>query len=239
MAIILHEPFSPLMIPGCALWLEADREVDTVDGKVSLWKDQSGNGRHASQSEAAKRPPYNVTQINSRPTLEHVDGTAQYLSNASISGLDALTKCSLFFVGQFRQFNDERHTLWITSYAMSLGTFSAAGQSKLFIPSSSSSWLAWDYTSTAPMVLIAVYDGSLSANNRMKVWINGAAISGAINSTIPTSLPNITNMTILPTYTNASQVIATLGLHTVAYSDSERQRLQYSYSHKYGIALAA
>lgn len=68
--------FSPLHIPGCALWLEADRGVTLVDGKVSAWADQSGNGRNASQANAALRPAYLTNNVNGRPIIQSSYGAA-------------------------------------------------------------------------------------------------------------------------------------------------------------------
>lgn len=61
--------FNPTKFTGCALWLAADRGVTTVDGNVSTWADQSGNGRHASQPTSGYRPLYVASAQGGRPTL--------------------------------------------------------------------------------------------------------------------------------------------------------------------------
>lgn len=61
--------FSPLNVPNCALWLEADRGVTLVSGAVSAWADQSGNGYHYSQTSATDRPAWNATAINGKPGI--------------------------------------------------------------------------------------------------------------------------------------------------------------------------
>ena len=62
-------PFSPLRVPDCMLWIEADRGITTVDGLVSAWVDQSGNSRNLAQDNAANRPSYNTAPINDLPTV--------------------------------------------------------------------------------------------------------------------------------------------------------------------------
>ena len=60
-----------------ALWLDASRGITLVDGKVSQWADQSGNGYHATQSNAAKRPTVATGVINGCSALLF-DGTDDF-----------------------------------------------------------------------------------------------------------------------------------------------------------------
>jgi hypothetical protein len=62
--------WNPMKIPGCALWLEADRGI-TLDGSnnVSAWADQSGNGRHAARATEAYRPAWVTNQLNGWPAV--------------------------------------------------------------------------------------------------------------------------------------------------------------------------
>ncbi len=76
--------FKPTKFSGCALWLAADRGVTTVDGKVSAWADQSGNGNHAAQTTANYRPLYVASAQGGRPTLRF-DGSNDVLSVGSPS----------------------------------------------------------------------------------------------------------------------------------------------------------
>ncbi len=59
-----------------ALWLDAaDDSTITLNGSnVSQWNDKSGNERHATQGDNAKRPTYLSNSINGRSTLDW-DGT--------------------------------------------------------------------------------------------------------------------------------------------------------------------
>ena len=63
---------------GLLLWLRADLGVQSKDGLVQTWLDQSGNQTNATGSGAA-RPSYLAKGFNGRPTLEF-DGEGQFLS---------------------------------------------------------------------------------------------------------------------------------------------------------------
>ena len=74
---------SPLELADCALWLDADQSVTpslfdaTVggsavtaeNGTVARWQDKSGNNRHATQAESARRPLFKNSSYNGRPCL--------------------------------------------------------------------------------------------------------------------------------------------------------------------------
>lgn len=79
-------PFKPTKLSGCALWLAADRGVTTVDGYVSNWSDQSGNGNHAAQGTVANRPLYVASGQGSKPTLRF-DGSDDWLSFGTMTGM--------------------------------------------------------------------------------------------------------------------------------------------------------
>lgn len=58
---ILGEPILPPTPAVLKLHLDGKLGVTITSGKVSAWADQSGNGRNATQSNAALRPTYNGT----------------------------------------------------------------------------------------------------------------------------------------------------------------------------------
>jgi hypothetical protein len=76
---------------GLALWLRADTGVTAVNGAVSLWADQSGSRRDATQETAARRPLLVVDAVRGRPALRF-DGTDDVLrTTLPIDGLGGLT----------------------------------------------------------------------------------------------------------------------------------------------------
>jgi hypothetical protein len=71
--------WNPSMI-STALWLDAN-DASTITqsgGTVSQWNDKSGNGRNVTQAVDSRRPAYNSTGFNSRPTLTF-DGSTDFL----------------------------------------------------------------------------------------------------------------------------------------------------------------
>jgi len=58
-----YKPFSPTNISSCILWLDADDNTKTiVTGRISEWRDKSGNDNHFTQTTATNRP-YHVTNF--------------------------------------------------------------------------------------------------------------------------------------------------------------------------------
>ena len=61
------------------LWLDASKEVETKDGKVVLWKDQSEKSNHASMSETGKQPIVAKNSINGMNGIRF-DGKDDFLN---------------------------------------------------------------------------------------------------------------------------------------------------------------
>jgi hypothetical protein len=95
---------TPNQISGLSLWLDAS-DPETVyqdsagttlasanDNPVGMWKDRSGNARHATQvSSLASRPTFKTNVRNNRPAV-YFDGSGTWLSNTvySYSGVSTL-----------------------------------------------------------------------------------------------------------------------------------------------------
>jgi hypothetical protein len=108
--IVLQNPtatFSPRQISGCGLWLDAaDSSSIAVSGSnVTQWTDKSGNGKNATQTNAAYRPTYgtsgtyNCVSFRSANT-QHLIGTPLLtsLSYSLFFVFDTLTPNNLQFV---------------------------------------------------------------------------------------------------------------------------------------------
>ena len=85
--------FSPSMIAGLSLWLDANDAgtITASSGAVSKWDDKSGNLRHASQTVAAQKPTTGSATINSKNAI-------------SFDGNDALTLASSIPAGNLTVF---------------------------------------------------------------------------------------------------------------------------------------
>jgi hypothetical protein len=60
-------PFSPANLSGLSLWLKADAGVTLSGSNVTAWADQSGNGNNA--TPVVDNPIYNISDLNSKPTI--------------------------------------------------------------------------------------------------------------------------------------------------------------------------
>lgn len=63
---------SPVGVPGCVLWLDADDASTIVTGAVNTvlqWRDKSGFGNHVAQNNLAEQPVVTAANLNGRTTL--------------------------------------------------------------------------------------------------------------------------------------------------------------------------
>lgn len=86
--LLLQQPFTPADLPGLAAWYKADAGITTVSSAVSVWADQSGNGRDVTQGVAANRPAYGSETLNGIDVLTF-DGS-DWLNAAAVSTFNFL-----------------------------------------------------------------------------------------------------------------------------------------------------
>jgi len=89
---------SPVPTTGLELWFDASSGITEESGGVSLWKDRSGNARHAKQGNDAWRPQLAKSGLNGKPTVLF-DGKDDFLQLPEIPG-DFSQGLSIFVVGQ-------------------------------------------------------------------------------------------------------------------------------------------
>jgi hypothetical protein len=87
-------PQSSIPTAGLQLWLRADAGVDTLNGTVSIWHDQSGNGNDAIQASASRQPRLVADTLNHKPVIRF-DGVNDKLG---FTGTTHMTQFSLFLV---------------------------------------------------------------------------------------------------------------------------------------------
>ena len=87
---------STTVIPtaGLQLWLKADAGVDTTNGIVSSWHDQSGKGNDAVQTSASRQPVLVAGALNGKPIIRF-DGVTNKLG---FTGTSHMTQFSIFMV---------------------------------------------------------------------------------------------------------------------------------------------
>lgn len=93
--------FVPTDLPNCGLWLDAAKGVTTNgSGYVSVWPDQSGNGRNATQGNTLYQPTWVTNAANGLPGVRF-EGTGN--KDAMATGWSATnTPYSVFVAGTFR-----------------------------------------------------------------------------------------------------------------------------------------
>lgn len=89
--------FSPSDLPNLEAWYKADAGITTVSSAVSVWADQSGNGRDMTQGTAANRPAYGSETLNGIDVLTF-DGS-DWINSAGVSSHNFLHQGdSTFFI---------------------------------------------------------------------------------------------------------------------------------------------
>ena len=76
------------------MWLKADEGVDTLNGTVSRWRDQSGKGNDAIQFNTVRQPLFVGSELNQKPVLRF-DGFDDKLG---FTGSTPMSQFTLFMV---------------------------------------------------------------------------------------------------------------------------------------------
>jgi Ca2+-binding RTX toxin-like protein len=159
--LVLGMNFTPLDLPGLALWLDgADLDGDGVQeglaesglngSSIAHWNDKSGNGRHASQTTVAAQPTYASGGVGG------VSFSANdFLALPSVLPAGA-TSASVFFVSR---------TTSSSSGGSIIGTGWGAGSTDNHLPYNGGS--IFDGTFSSARISNVSYSGSLIASLRM------------------------------------------------------------------------
>ena len=102
------------------LWLKADKGVTLVDGYVSNWADQSGNGYNASQTASTCQPLFVNNVLSGKPVLRF-DGINDLLATTS-----NITVRSIFIVANYlggNTFTGEGYICRRTTYTSEVGYY--------------------------------------------------------------------------------------------------------------------
>ena len=82
----------PEVLPNLKLWLDASdsSSVTHSSNAVSQWSDKSGNGIHATQSTASRKPTFNSTGTNGKSVIDF-DGSSDFLDASGLSMTQSYT----------------------------------------------------------------------------------------------------------------------------------------------------
>lgn len=102
--------FAPDQLTGLQLWLHAGTLALNNNDPVSIWSDQSGNARHATQATTSLQPLYKTGVINGRPVVRG-DGVDDYLSG-SHPGITGAAAWTIYVVARMNARTVDRGTIW-------------------------------------------------------------------------------------------------------------------------------
>ncbi|MBL0331119.1 MAG: T9SS type A sorting domain-containing protein [Bacteroidetes bacterium] len=165
------------------LWLKANAGTSTTtDGAaISSWNDQSGNGINVSQSTAVQRPLYEATLMNGMPAIEFdnssVAGQNDYLTAPDNAILDNTAGYTFFTVSRIKAFDgnaksiiskrttidvDEAFMLFYYTTNYFYADIDGLGNRFSTTPTT--------FSANTNYIIDVVYDGSLAAANRSKIY---------------------------------------------------------------------
>jgi hypothetical protein len=211
--------FSPLSIPGCALWLDAsDSSTVTGSSPITGWTDKSGNNQSVTINSG---PEYGTTQQHGKKTM-YFSGNSITTSIPTAVGTGDFTLIAVwnpYSVGLFT--------------VLSLGTSQSSSQSLGYNGSLFNFYQFGSYEShyvTSPKWAVQI--GTRIASVK-KVYVTG---TGATPSTSDTFDEQDTTVVIGngDTFSITGEVAEIL-IYTGTMSDSNRQQLESYLAQKWGL----
>lgn len=232
--------YSPLQVPGCALWLDAATSNSMTFASatnISSWLDKSGNGRHATQATASNQPHWYDNDVNGI----FFDGAlGQCLNLPSLT----FTSLSIFMVAQattytygaiflslsaangiyLRSFTGALPGPTYTSYGIDFG-----GSNYRYAPSSAvidTSRHLWSFTLPASGLGTFVWDGNVGNNAGGFTFAN-------INTTFPA--PSIGAYGQIPTNLPITAYIHEILMYSNDLTETNRQAIESYLAEKWKL----
>lgn len=235
------------------LWLRADKGTNTTtDGaNISSWLDQSGNGYDVSQSTSNRQPLYRTSVINGFPTIQfdNVSTTNDRLVGSDYPLLDNTSGLSFFTITRplsldnstARSIISKRTGVGVQQSYM-LFYFSGGNKIHADIQSNNDRFTTTaSFSNSTNYMVDLIYDGSLAAANRAKIYINGALdrTASETNASIadnvsPLILGSTDEADTRPFGGHMAEIIQ----YRKALSDAERNIVNNYLSAKYNISIS-
>jgi hypothetical protein len=122
-------PINPTTLVGLKCWLRSGTGIDTTSGKVTNWRDQSGNGNDLPALGAANtRPTYQSDAGDGRPAV-FFDGSNDYLGPA----LDVITSAGKAYTLVVTTKADDANPGGAQPIGVGGGNFNGGGSPDLYI----------------------------------------------------------------------------------------------------------
>lgn len=212
--------------------LQADVGVDVSGGKVTAWRDQSGNANDFIQNTAADQPTYNATGLNGLPTMTF-DGASDCLISSG-PNLPAPGTTNVFYWVVFKQI------AWANDRPLLMGNIG-------------SGMALYSHTSTPNFAIVnSATASSLNNAATLGAWVRAeAGFTNSTNDFVKIASTNVTGVnvgnndpaagmfmarnfagTVFGNYEVAAAIV-TLGLPTAA----ERSALSSLVTLRYGSSV--
>ncbi|HRE74133.1 MAG TPA: T9SS type A sorting domain-containing protein [Flavobacteriales bacterium] len=236
-----------------ALWLRANSGTSTTTAgtAVQTWNDMSGNGNNVSQATVNQRPIFRTNIMNGYPAIQfdnvNTAGNNDFMEGAdsptldNTNGLTIITVIRMTNLGDARSIVAKRTNVGVNQAYM----FFLYTSNYLFIDVASNdnrfSTNPTAYAINTNYMLSLLYDGSLSAPNRCKVYDAQAlrVTSTESAATLPDyASPLIIGATHVGDNRPFGGYIAEIIIFRRALNDTERVIVDNYLSSKYNIALS-
>ena len=228
--------FNIATISGLKLWLMGD-SVTLSNGRVSQWKDVSGNDNHATQSDNSKRPVLiQEPLLNNKPTL-NFDGINDILTGTTITGINN-SSITIFVIAKGEsQTGNGADFLSVNTWQNGF-TFhrrmTAAAPSCLSIYNNGQTIFSTNGTLPATGFNYSLLSARKNFSVQTDMYINGLNIGNSTNSALNGVFTN-TNYIIgnSAEFQYLKGNIAEIILYTNALSDIERKAVENYLYQKY------
>lgn len=265
-ALLLPLLFLPLLTPGQSgpagvgtslnnpLWLKADAGTSTTTNvnPVSSWNDQSGNGINVGQTNSGQQPLFRTNILNGFPALQFdnvsTSGQNDFMWAPDNNLLDNTTGYSFFMVVEMDYLGSARSIISKRTNIDSYESF------MLFFYTGNNFFVDMDglndrfntpspsFTTNTPYLLNVMYDGSLPASSRVKVFKEELLKATGYESS--NSVPNMPSPLVVgATHTGDNRpfggYMAEIIIYTTALNDASRIIVNNYLSAKYNLPLNA
>ena len=238
------------------LWLKGDAGItSTTDGTVvPTWRDQSGNAIHVSQSNTNQQPVYRTNVMNGFPAVEfdntNTVGQNDYLTAPDNALLDNTNGYSFFSVTRMKNLDgstarsivckrttiDTDEAFMIFYYTSNYLYVDIDGLGDRFSTSPTS------YVNNTNYLLDVVYDGTLAAANRTKVY-EQEILRRTATETSALVPDKISPLLLGATHSSDNRAfggfMSEVIIYRTALNDASRIIVNNYLSAKYNIALTA
>jgi len=240
--ILFLGKFSPLKVPGCALWCEADGGLTLIDDRVSAIADRSGNGRHFSSTYRAL---FSENGFNGRPCLNFDVNAVRYDGNSAslnlLASVPGFTLALIYWPSIADNSSSQSQVAITGNTAISVYKNATAYYQQMYGRRLATDGYSYAPTSSGlqnqPQIHFIRWDvasASIQCHKNASVIFNGAfGTAGNTDNTDATAI----------FIGHASGTLRGLWGGWMAWqryiTNTELEFLNYGYAHKYGITLSA